>query len=310
LKLSRVAAAIAIAVAAGASLFGAYWFGAYGYANSRWPATEFTSLRFASLQSLRGYGIDYDSYARLIAYPDKVSIACPPQTDRTAVFLVIGQSNAANSGGQRFQSTTGRVAAYFNGDCSVAASPLLGTTGVAGEPWTAIGDRLVGGQTFDEVVLIPAAIGGSGLSQWVSDGELHPLLQQIVHDAKQRYRITHVLWHQGEGDLSLHTNEEMYVSLFQSLARDLRAWGVTAPIYVSVATRCQQPEGQWSADNPISRAQRRLGSLGEGFAPGVDTDALLNALDRHDGCHMAGSGLSKFIEAWTEILRVRSASGG
>jgi hypothetical protein len=303
LKLSRVAAAIAIALAAGASLFGAYWFGAYGYANSRWPATEFTSLRFALLQSLRGYGIDYDSYARLIAYPDKIPTACPPQTDRTAVFLLIGQSNAANSGGQRFQSASGRVAAYFGGHCSVAASPLLGMTGIAGEPWSAIGDRLVSSRAFDEVVLIPAAIGGSGLSQWISGGELHPLLQQILQDAKQHYRITHVLWHQGEGDFSLHTGEDVYVSRFQSLARDLRAWGVTAPIYVSVASRCQQPEGQWSADNPISRAQRRLGSSGEGFAPGVDTDALLTALDRHDGCHMAGSGLTKVINAWTEILR-------
>jgi hypothetical protein len=310
LSLSRIAAAIALAVAAGASLFGAYWFGAYSYAYSRWPATEFTSLRFALLQSLHGYGIDYDSYARLIAYPDKIPLACPPQTDRTAVFLLIGQSNAANSGGQRFQSTSGRVAAYFNRHCSLAASPLLGTTGVAGEPWSAIGDRLVESGAFDDVVLIPAAIGGSGLSQWVSGGELHRLLQQLVQDAKQHYRITHVLWHQGEGDFSLHTSEEAYLSGFQSLAHDLRAWGIAAPIYVSVATRCQEPEDQWSADNPISRAQRKLGSSGEGFAPGIDTDALLNALDRHDGCHMAGSGLAKVIDAWTEILRVQPASGG
>jgi hypothetical protein len=302
--------AITIMIAAGASLFGMYWFGAYSDATGRWPATKFKSLKYMALQSMGGFGIQYDPHARLIAYPDKTSIACPTQTDRTAVFLIIGQSNASNMGGQRFQSTSGRVAAYFGGKCSIAASPLLGTSGIAGEPWSAIGDRLVSDGSFDEVVLIPAAVGGSALSQWLSGGDLHSMLKQAVQDAQQHYRITHVLWHQGEGDLALHTSEEAYVANFQSLARDLRGWGVTAPIYVSVATRCEEPEDQWSADNPISRAQRKLGSSGEGFAPGADTDALLNALDRHDGCHIGGSGLAKVIDAWTEILRAKSSSGG
>jgi hypothetical protein len=157
--------------------------------------------------------------------------------------------------------------------------------------------------SFDEVVLIPAAIGGSSLKQWMPGGELNSMLHDVVKDAERNYRITHVLWHQGEADFSLHTSEDAYVSGFQSLARDLRAQGVTAPIYVSVATRCEETDDQWSADSPISRAQRRLGNSGEGFAPGVDTDALLNAFDRSDGCHIGGSGMSKVIDAWTQILR-------
>jgi hypothetical protein len=302
--------AIAIMIAAGASLYGVYWFGAYSHATNTWPATKFESLKYAAMQAMDGLGIKFDPHARLITYPDKTPIACPPQTDRTAVFLIIGQSNASNMGGQRFRSTTGRVAGYFEGKCSIAASPLLGTSGIAGEPWSVIGDRLVSDGSFDQVVLIPAAVGGSGLSEWIAGGDLHSMLQQVVQDAQQHYRITHVLWHQGEGDFSVGTSEDAYVSEFQSLARDLRKWGVTAPIYVSVATRCQEPEGQWSPDNPISRAQRKLGKLGEGFAPGIDTDALLDTLDRHDGCHMGGSGLMKAIDGWTEILRAKPQSGG
>jgi hypothetical protein len=86
------------------------------------------------------------------------------------------------------------------------------------------------------------------------------------------------------------------------LARDLRGWGVTAPIYVSVASHCGDGES-WSPDNPVTRAQRSLANSGEGFTAGVDGDSLLDALDRFDGCHMAGSGLTKVIDAWTEILR-------
>jgi hypothetical protein len=303
LSRSRIAAALVLAVAAGALLAWVYWRGASDYAFGRWPATEFKKLKFAMLQQMRGVGIDYDAYSRLIAHPGKRAIACPPQNDRTAVFLLLGQSNAANSGGQRFQAESGRVAAYFGGTCSIAASPLLGSTGVAGEPWSAVADRLVRNGSFDEIVLIPAAIGGSGLKQWISGGELHSMLKDVLDDARRRYHITHVLWHQGETDFSSRTSEEAYISGFQSLARDLRAWGVAAPIYVSVATRCDPIDARWSHDNPISRAQRKLAASGQGFAAGVNSDSLLDALDRYDGCHMAGSGLPKVIDAWTEILR-------
>ena len=303
MKRSRFAGVVAIVLAAGAALGAAYWFGAYSYARNIWPATKFTSLRSALLQSWKPPGVEYGPYARLLAYPGKVSIPCPPQNDRTAVLLIIGQSNAANTGGQRFRSQSGRVAAYFEGKCTVAASPLLSTSGIGGEPWTAIGDRLVNGGGFDEAVLVPAAIGGSALAQWISGGDLHGMLEQVVTDAQRNYRITHVLWHQGETDFAVGTSEETYVSGFHSLARDLRSLGVTAPIYVSIATRCEQIHNLWSKDNPISRAQRRLGNSGEGFAPGVDTDTLLSDLDRSDGCHIGGSGMSKLIDAWTEILR-------
>ena len=303
MRLVRFVAAFAILVAALALLLGSYWLGAYGYAYSRWPAIEFKSLRYAALQGMRGVGIDYDIYSRLTAYPGKSETACPPQNDRTAVFLIIGQSNAANSGGQRYQSQSGHVAAYFEGKCNVAASPLLGTSGIAGEPWSAVGDLLVSAGAFDEVVLIPAAIGGSGLSQWVPGGDLNAMLKRVVEDAQRRYKITHVLWHQGESDLSIGTSENAYVSGFRALADDLRQWGVIAPIYVSIATRCDPIAAQWSPDNPISRAQRKLAASGPGFAAGADSDALLGPLDRHDGCHMAGSGLAKVIDAWSEILR-------
>jgi hypothetical protein len=303
LNLFRFALAIVIAAVAVALLGGAYLYGGYSYATSQWPINQIRDLKIAGLKAQRALGIEYDSYARLTNYPEKKTVACPPQTDRTAVFLVIGQSNAANSGGQRFRAENSRVAAYFEGTCYAAASPLLGSSGIAGEPWSAIADRLVADGRFDEVVLVPAAIGATALSEWIAGGELHPMLQQVVQDAQRHYRLTHVLWHQGETDFSMKTKEDAYIAGFRSLARDLRMWGVAAPIYVSVATRCEETEEQWSSDNPISRAQRKLASSGEGFAPGVDSDSFLKPLDRYDGCHMAGSGLTKFIDAWLEILR-------
>jgi hypothetical protein len=60
-----------------------------------------------------------------------------------------------------------------------------------------------------------------------------PLSQDLTTD----YRVTHVLWHQGESDFALKTDPARYREDFLSFANTLRANGVDAPIFVSTATR-------------------------------------------------------------------------
>ncbi|WP_456671162.1 hypothetical protein [Bradyrhizobium sp. Lot11] len=61
---------------------------------------------------------------RLASGDQKKAIACPQQTERTAVLLLVGQSNAGNHAGQRFRSEHGeRVVNFFDGQCYAAASP-------------------------------------------------------------------------------------------------------------------------------------------------------------------------------------------
>src|SRR4029079_8029979 len=74
---------------------------------------------------------------RLTSHDGKKAVACPQQTDRTAVLLLMGQSNAGNHAGQRFRSEHGdALINFFDGRCYVAASPLLGSDGTSGEYWT------------------------------------------------------------------------------------------------------------------------------------------------------------------------------
>lgn len=76
----------------------------------------------------------FDRAGRLVSDDQKSAVPCPAQTDRTAVLLLIGQSNAGNHGGQRFHSEHGKkVVNFFDGRCFVAASPLLGSDGNEGE---------------------------------------------------------------------------------------------------------------------------------------------------------------------------------
>src|SRR5215468_1089239 len=66
----------------------------------------------------------FDKIGRLIAKVGSELVACPHQDDRTAVILILGQSNAGNHGGQKTKSEYGsRIVNFFDGQCYIAASP-------------------------------------------------------------------------------------------------------------------------------------------------------------------------------------------
>jgi len=51
---------------------------------------------------------------------------------------------------------------------------------------------------------------------------------------------------------------DQYAEKFMSLVKSIRADGVDAPIYISVASRCEVTDVAWTASNPIADAQRSL----------------------------------------------------
>jgi Carbohydrate esterase, sialic acid-specific acetylesterase len=241
-----------------------------------------------------------DSAGRLLKFMGKTEVPCPKQTQRTAVLLIAGQSNAANSAAQRHETRhPDRVLNFMAGRCYVARSPLLGSTGFAGESWTLMADQLIDAGAFDRVILSPVAVGASNIAQWAKGGALNTSMIPLVQDLVTHYRVTHVLWHQGESDFTLKTDPALYKEQFRSFADTLRANAVDAPVFVSTATRCLTG---WSEPNPIQSAQRELASAQSGFEPGVDTDKLLSAQDRYDDCHMADSGEVKTAKAWAALL--------
>ena len=103
------------------------------------------------------------SAACLADYPDKLEIACPIQDEKTAILLLVGQSNVTNYQGQRHQSADDQVVNFVDGRCYRAASPLLGADGQGGETWTLHGNKLVQSGLYRAVILIPAAVGGSSI---------------------------------------------------------------------------------------------------------------------------------------------------
>ena len=121
--------------------------------------------------------------------------------------------------------------------------------------------------------------------------------------ATARLTVTHVMWHQGEADAARGTREDEYRSHFLAFVASLRALNVKAPIYVSVATKCLLA-GPYVEGNPIARAQIALTGAEGDLRAGINSDQLLDEMDRFDGCHPSGSGVAKMALEWAKLLNV------
>jgi hypothetical protein len=156
-------------------------------------------------------------------------------------------------------------------------------------------------------VIAPLAYSWTAVQRWARAGDLNAVLVETVSKIKaDGYAITHVLWNQGELDYVLGTSEDAYRERLLSMIDTLRGEGVAAPVYVSIASKCLEPSNgglrRESADNPVVRAQLAL-SNGEGnIRRAVNTDALLDGLDRYDDCHIGGGGAEKVAQAWATIM--------
>lgn len=219
------------------------------------------------------------------------------RSGRVMVALVFGQSNSANSGETPHISRQG-VHNFYKGKLYAAQDPLLGATGRGGSVWTRLGDKLIERKYYDAIVFVPLGVGATAIAHWTPDGDLHPGLLQAIHDVKAHgLTITHLLWHQGEADARLKTSKSAYQAMFLAMLSSIRTRGVSAPIYVSVATRCQEQR----PDEQIRQAQQELVNPARGIYAGPDTDTL-GFGDRYDGCHFSDEGLERFAQLWLEQL--------
>jgi hypothetical protein len=218
--------------------------------------------------------------------------------NRVMVALVFGQAGAANSG-ETPHTARRDVYNFYKGKLYRAQDPLLGATGDGGSVWTRLGDKLIERQSYDAVVFVPVAVGGSTIARWQPDGDLHRSILDVIDDVKDHgLTITHMLWHQGESDAISQTSTTAYKSMFLAMLSSIRRQGVDAPILVSIATRCRKNRG----DLEIRQAQKELAAdAPAGIFPGPDTDEL-GLRFRWDGCHFSDEGLERTAQMWINAL--------
>lgn len=280
-----------------------FLWGAYAGAYNKWPVPTLREMR-AFMRNGGALPVEYDAIGALVRYPGKIRITCPKQTNRTMVLLALGQSNAANSGGQRYTSRHGNnVVNYFDGKCWKASSPLLGSYGDGGEIWTEFANTLLDGGAFDHVIILPMGIGGANIGRWHT-GDLGAALSKRLAASSTDYFLTDLIWVQGEADALQGRSFDDYLARMQAIFSKIRQRHPQVRIFVNVGTKCDgnQP---WHLGNEVRQALLRAPNVMPGIYAGVDTDRLLTHIDRRDACHWGSSGQSKVVRALVD--RITSA---
>lgn len=241
--------------------------------------------------------------ASIVAGVPRTEVDCPREPHpRTMVVLTFGQSNAANYVRGRHESAA-RVVNFFDGSCYAGKDPLPGAGGTGGSVWSRLGDLLVAGGDFDQVVIAGVAVSASGISRWTVGGDLHRRLLETLESMRVAgLTPTHLLWHQGETDAKDGTGAEAYRRQFLAMIDSLRARGFVAPVFVATATYCH---GRSSA--ALRAAQAALVDPGAGIHAGPDTDALVGSNWRDDDCHFSEAGATRHAELWRDALRASPA---
>jgi len=253
-----------------------------------------------SLYSLCAISQEFDSLGRLTYIEGKQEISCPIQNKSTAVILVIGQSLSANHASQKFTTKYPEsVINYFDGKCYVAASPLLGATNQYGEFITPLADQLIKSKKYKTIIIVASGIGGTAIIRWQYGGDLNAMISRTIDGLSKLYKITDVIWQQGESDYQENTTTSAYINSFESLANTLLSKNIHAPIFISISSKCGL---NWIENNPVSIAQNLLIDNKKVFL-GVNSDKLLNVEDRTtDDCHLMGSGQIKIAESYANAI--------
>lgn len=223
------------------------------------------------------------------------------ERSRTAVIVILGQSNAANHGAGRYAAKH-RVDNFniYDGKCYHAEDPLLGASGDGGNFATRLGDKLIEDGLFDRVILAPIGMGGTTVEQWADEGMFNrriPVVIRRLYDAG--LTADFILWHQGEGNPGMgDRGGRQYRKNLLEVVQTFRRYGVDAPFFVALATLCGGPHqnaeniraGQSGAVDPSARIYQ-----------GPDTD-IIGTEHRWDKCHFDETGLGLAATLWLEVI--------
>jgi Carbohydrate esterase, sialic acid-specific acetylesterase len=224
-------------------------------------------------------------------------VANPPGT---RFILTFGQSNAANSGEEHYAAREAvHVFNMFDMRFYRAIDPLPGASENRGSVWGRLGDKLIDAGFARSVLFVPIAFGATYIEDWAPGGQCYPRLMLALHRLKKiGIAVDLLCWHQGEANAN-HTpmTADEYRDCFRAMLRGVREAGVKVPVYVALATLCEDDSHPFQNSVQIRLGQKELVSLWDRVRPGPDTDQIGTA-HRWDGCHFSASGQELAAQAW------------
>ena len=289
-------------------------------------SAEFKGERFSSgIESPAGGW--YRLEIRALRGSDLLTEAAVEHVGVGEIFVVAGQSNAANHGEEKQATKTGRVAAFDGRGWRLCSDPQPGASGSGGSFLPPLGDAMAR-QFGVPIGFVACGIGATSVREWLprgakfpnpptltgrveqlsdgswaSNGEAFGLLVTRMKQLGPRgFRA--VLWHQGESDANQQDQSRtlpgrLYRDYLATLIRESRrAIGWDAPWFVAQVSY-HVPGDEGSPD--IRAAQASLWADGIAL-PGPDSDALKGNLRENGGkgVHFSGPGLRAHASSWAE----------
>lgn len=230
------------------------------------------------------------------------------------IYLIAGQSNAANFGSPAIDPNDDRVSARTlpTGNSWVRLKDPLpnfdpGSAGTGGSAWTRLGSLLTVAENVP-IGFLSLGIGNTKVDDWLSPNLFY---LTRIRDSVRSFPpngFKAILWHQGERDANISTTFTAYQSRLESVIAASRiepgsTWNV--PWYIAEASD-QSGSSNLTQEEPIKAAQRTVAFADPHTFLGASTDEfhLENASGGKlsDGIHFNSPGLADHAAQWFSIL--------
>ncbi len=252
---------------------------------------------------------DAQSENRMENFPkDEVPITKKPNKEDVSVYILAGQSNMAGRGFVEAKDTIPHEKLFSinkKGELILAKEPL--------HFYEPIRTGLDCGVTFgremlkyndDYVLLLPTAVGGSAIQQWVNDSpprhdvSLLSNFKEKVSLGKKYGTIKGILWHQGETDSSDAENIEAYHERLSILFKEFRniVGNSQLPIIVGELGSFSENNTDWQKINTALHAY----SQEDQYADYINTQDLKHKGDR---IHFNSDGQREMGKRYAHKLR-------
>lgn len=226
--------------------------------------------------------------------------------ERTAVFVIEGQSGGANSVDTPYTPAHADKVDNFNiydGGVYRAVDPLLGCTTTGqdenGNIWGRVADGLIDIGWCDRVILAPIAFGDTSVAHHRYGGELNPRLRIAPQRlAAAGLPVTAFILALGENDNQLGTPYGQIVAGLSEIIATPRNAGFSAPWLVG---KCSYAFGVTSS--VVQSAQAAVVNGIDVFA-GADTDTLTGtAVYRQaNDVHLTAAGRNAAASLWVNAI--------
>ena len=231
-------------------------------------------------------------------------------TQNNCVIPIFGQSNTCNLMPTAYTPVSADVLNFniYDGKTYVADGPLLGCSNAAlpgygtGNAYTLLGDLIAGTGMFDKVILAPAGIGGTYISQWEND-QFNRINATAAALAKAGLTATAVLVQQGEADNVAGTSQAAYqAAMTKTIAKIRGAFGATVPIFIA--------KSSWvngAVSTAVTTAQGNVVSAPAKIIAGPNMDTLGATKRVADNTHLNDAGAADLSALWLTSLQAYGA---